>query len=232
MENATLYAPDETQITVPNGNQISDFGQRADAYAPGEAITLTPACFTGGSKIDTQTGAISIADLSIGDMVRTQDHGWQPIRRIGSTLISEATLQSNPEIRPVLVRRHAFGPNVPNRDMRLSPEHRVLIAGYRAELFFGEPEILVPICKLRNDRHIMTDHLVATVRYFYILLDMHSVIFVDGAPCESFFWDGKPMNSTATGHAPGAPSGDQFCARAAGHAPARPCFSDKRVELL
>ena len=44
-----------------------------------------PVCFARGTRIETQDGIVLIEDLKVGDLVRTLDHGAQPIRWIGST---------------------------------------------------------------------------------------------------------------------------------------------------
>ena len=51
---------------------------------------LTPSdarlvCFTRGTLIKTNQGERPIEDLAAGDMVLTMDHGYQPIRWIGSS---------------------------------------------------------------------------------------------------------------------------------------------------
>ena len=41
-------------------------------------------CFVQGSMIETDQGAVDVADLAVGDLVRTMDHGMQPIRWVGA----------------------------------------------------------------------------------------------------------------------------------------------------
>jgi hypothetical protein len=192
----------------------------------------TPACFTAGSFIETDLGPVRIEDLAEGDLVHTQDQGLQPVLGIKRSFLAAAALRTDPKMRPVLVKRGALGPDSPNRDMYLSPQHRVLITGYKAELYFGSPEILVPICKLLNDSTIISCHQLREVTYFHILLDAHAIVFVDGCASESYFLKGDDAQTCATGREVLEIFADQIGTGFAGHIAVRPCFSDKRVALL
>lgn len=72
------------------------------------------------------------------------------------------------------------------QDTRLSPQHRVLVTGWQAELYFGELEVLIPAIKLVDGHRVQRDLRPAGVRYLYILLEKHEVLAVDGLNSESF----------------------------------------------
>ena len=61
----------------------------------------------------------------------------------------------------------------------------MLIRGWRAELLFGEEEVLVPAKSLVNGDtvHAMP---VDEVQYHHILFDRHEVVFAEGVASESF----------------------------------------------
>ncbi|GAA3873276.1 Hint domain-containing protein [Celeribacter arenosi] len=191
----------------------------------------TPPCFTRGCLIATPDGARPVEALEVGDMVQTLDHGAQPIRWIGRTRLPATVLEHHPEFRPVIVKRHSFGTGKPYRDTRFSPQHRLLVNGWRAQLLFGEDEVLVPVKKLTNDRTIITDPELADVEYVHLLLDRHEVLFCDGIPTESL------LTADIAGEA-----GDSYRETRAllGDLPdhvgdmraARPCVGDKRIALL
>ncbi|MFT6023343.1 MAG: hypothetical protein ACI9PY_001458 [Ascidiaceihabitans sp.] len=163
------------------------------------ADLATPACFTAGSLIETDRGPVLIEELREGDLVQTQDQGLQPVLGVKRSYFATAALRTNIKIRPVLIKRGALGPNTPNRDMRLSPQHRVLVSGHKAELYFGSLEILVPICKLQNDSTIISDHQANDVTYFHILLGDHAIVFVDGLASESYFMNGADADTSTSG---------------------------------
>lgn len=71
------------------------------------------------------------------------------------------------------------------RDLIVSPQHRVLFQGYRAELLFGESEVLVAAKHLIDGMDVTQDE-AESVTYVHILFDQHEVIFAEGAATESF----------------------------------------------
>ena len=147
----------------------------------------TPPCVTAGCLIDTTNGPVPVETLEVGDLVETLDHGPQPIRWIGRRRFPAAVLQREAGFRPILVRKDAFGPGQPGADIRLSPQHRVLVQGWRAELMTGEAEILVPVKKLVNDTSIRVCGAGTDVTYVHILFDGHEIVTCDGLLTESYF---------------------------------------------
>lgn len=143
-------------------------------------------CFTPGTLIETPDGPRPVEDLVEGDLVVTLDHGAVPLRWVGHSPVSSLKLALHPELRPVLIRAHAFGLNHPARDMRVSPQHRILIEGWRAEMLFGEREVLVAAAHLLNDTTVLQMPEVEAVTYIHLQCDAHEVLISDGLPTESF----------------------------------------------
>ncbi|MFQ6551725.1 Hint domain-containing protein [Aestuariibius insulae] len=138
--------------------------------------SLVP-CFTAGTLIATQVGLKLIEDLEVGDMIETADNGLQPIRWIG-----RRSVPAIGNLAPVVFAPGAIGNE---RELVLSPQHRVLLSGWRAELFFGETEVLAPAKHLiGSDKVFLRES--DQVEYFHILFDTHEIIFAEGVPCESF----------------------------------------------
>ncbi len=69
--------------------------------------------------------------------------------------------------------------------MTVSPQHRMLISGPRAEMLFGENEVLVAAVHLVNDRSIVRAW-PQEVTYIHLLFDEHEIIRANGAWTESF----------------------------------------------
>lgn len=166
-----------TVISASEGpsNDTTDY----DDYA-------TPPCFTVGTLIKTADGARPIEGLQVGDLVDTLDHGLQPIRWIGSASYSASDLTSHTELEPILIEKGALGEGLPTRDLIVSPQHRVLISDWRAELYYGESEVLVAAKYLVNDRTIRPLSASENVTYFHVLFDCHEVILSEGVFTESF----------------------------------------------
>lgn len=135
------------------------------------------ACFTAGALIDTDQGPIAVEALTTGTRLRTMDNGFQPLRAV-----LQRSVPGGGRFAPILIRKGALG-NA--RDLRVSPAHRFLLSDWRAELLFGEAEVLVSAKSLLNDHSILNAP-VATVTYFHILLDQHEIVFAEGAATESY----------------------------------------------
>ncbi|SHI36903.1 Hint domain-containing protein [Wenxinia saemankumensis] len=138
----------------------------------------TVICFTPGTRLATARGLRDVADLAPGDMVVTRDHGLQPVRWIGRRRVSGAGRFAPIEFAP----RSLTGLE---RRIRVSPQHRMLINGPRAELLFGEREVLAAATHLVDGRGIRQ---VAggEVDYVHILFDAHEIVYAEGAATESF----------------------------------------------
>jgi Ca2+-binding RTX toxin-like protein len=135
-------------------------------------------CFTPGTRIATPRGARGIETLAVGDMVVTRDHGLQPIRWIGQRTVPARGAFAPVRIRPGVVTGL-------EADLLVSPQHRMLFQGYRAELLFGESEVLVA-AKHLIDGQAVTVETGGTVTYIHMLFDDHEIVFAEGAATESF----------------------------------------------
>ncbi len=135
-------------------------------------------CFTPGTHIATPHGARDIADLRVGDRVVTRDHGLQPIRWIQRRTVPAVDRFAPVRIRPGVVTGL-------ERDLLVSPQHRMLFQGYRAELLFGETEVLVAAKHLIDGVHVTQDE-GETVTYIHMMFDEHEVVYAEGAATESF----------------------------------------------
>ncbi|MDO6591308.1 hypothetical protein DS901_00665 [Loktanella sp. D2R18] len=146
----------------------------------------SPPCFTRGCMISTPKGTIAVEDICAGDLVDTLDSGPQKVRWVGRARLPRAALVKNPKFLPVLIKQDAIGAGQPSRDIYLSPQHRVLVTGWRAELLFGEAEILVPAAKLANDHSVIADEMSGDIEYFHIMFDHHEIVCSDGLWSESY----------------------------------------------
>lgn len=143
-------------------------------------------CFAAGTRILTPQGERLIEDLQVGDMVITADNGLQPIRWIGTRSVSALG-----DLAPVKIRKGTFNNT---RDLLVSPQHRMLLSGYKAELLFGEPEVLAPAIHLLDD-HAVTRQVRDEVTYIHLLFDQHELVFAEGTPSESFHPGHVGMNA-------------------------------------
>ncbi|RYG89965.1 hypothetical protein EU803_15210 [Loktanella sp. IMCC34160] len=134
-------------------------------------------CFTRGTLIKTIDGERLIQDLRPGDWVLTYDRGYQPLRWIGSTRVAAFG-----KFAPIRFARGVLGND---RPLLVSPQIRMLLSGWRAELYTGKTEVLVPALHLVNDSTI-TRLIGGEVDYFHMLFDQHELVFSNGCVSESF----------------------------------------------
>lgn len=142
-------------------------------------------CFTPGTLIATPKGEVAVEMLKAGDRVITRDNGIQEIRWTGEKKMDWASLTANPHLRPIMIRRGSLGNGLPERDMMVSPNHRVLVSNDRTSLFFDEHEVLVAAKHLIGGKGIFEVESIGT-SYIHFMFDQHEVVLSDGAWTESF----------------------------------------------
>lgn len=144
-------------------------------------------CFVAGSLIDTVEGPRPVETLAVGDLVPVEDGPPQPILWIGKRTLSIADLGANPHLRPVRIRRDALGPGCPNRTLWVSPQHRIVLQGWRAELFFGEAQVFAAAIHLTNDDTIRQCRPNRAVTYYHLAFQRHLLLCAHGLLSESIF---------------------------------------------
>ncbi|WP_343116843.1 Hint domain-containing protein [Ostreiculturibacter nitratireducens] len=181
-------------VAIPPGGIQIDFAVRATRLGGGVGntdtliVTVTGypgvPCFTPGTMILTPGGERSIETLSVGDEVLTHTGGRMTVRHILTRTIPAERLRADPRSRPVRIRRGAFG-DAPHSDLRVSPFHRILLSGWRAELYCGTDEVLAHAIHLVGDETITQDPPGEDVTYIHLVLDTHAVLVSNGLPTES-----------------------------------------------
>lgn len=135
-------------------------------------------CFTPGTMILTSHGDRPIETLQPGDMVVTRDQGLRPLRWVGKRVVSGLG-GSAP------VRVGAKAQDKSRSGLLVSPRHRILYTGYRAELLFGDPEVLVPAAFLVDGKDVVQEP-CQQITYLHMMFDHHEVIYAEGLATESF----------------------------------------------
>jgi Ca2+-binding RTX toxin-like protein len=151
----------------------------------GEIEEIIP-CFTPGTMIATPKGERPVEDLEIGDKVITRDHGTQVIRWVGKRDMSALKLSANPHLQPVLIPQGALGKDLPERDMLVSPNHRVMINTPEVDLHFNQAEVLVPAKHLVESGIAIQTVCATGTSYIHFMFDNHEVVLSNGAWTESF----------------------------------------------
>lgn len=184
------FTVDRAAVIASGSDQVVTFTVIGRSGGDSDTDTVTInilICVTRGTLIETPQGPVPVEDLRVGDPVVTFDGGAEPIRWIGSRRVTGEELARDPSLRPVRISAGALGPGRPARDLSVSPQHRILLSGWRAELLFGEDTVLAPAKGLLDDHAIRIDREIGDTEYFHLLFDRHEIIFTDGLPTESFF---------------------------------------------
>lgn len=131
-----------TATTLPGKYKGGASDNHFQPFKPG-TLTDHPVCFLRGTMILTVAGEKPVEALAAGDLVMTVDNGPQPVALVMSTVVTASQLAHQPELRPIRIRKGALGPDCPADDLRVSPQHRMLVRSRIARHIFGAEEILV-----------------------------------------------------------------------------------------
>ncbi len=179
-EPACISSPDH-QRTTPRRRATP---RRRKPYDVEEAPTFPQRrsqsipCFARGTAILTPRGPVAVEALAEGDAVLTVRENGPSERRVvwvGQRSFG-TTLSPLPErLRPVLIRAGAFGPGVPERDLRLSPDHAIFAENH-----------LIEAKHLINDTTVVRDATCRSVSYHHVALDSHDILLAENLPAESY----------------------------------------------
>ncbi|CAH0262613.1 Hint domain-containing protein [Roseomonas sp. CECT 9278] len=170
---------DWTETTEADGARLFVLGTGGSVRAYGlEDVT----CFLAGTMIATPTGEVPVESLRAGDMVLTGSRGEVPqgVIWMGRTRVAVAGRADPTGVAPVLIRAGALGDGLPRRDLRVSPEHGMLLDGH-----------LVPAVLLVNGTSIVQECWRAEAQYWHVELPAHGLVLAEGAPSETYYDDGN-----------------------------------------
>lgn len=151
-------------------------------------------CFTPGIVTVTEAGERAVEELSVGDRVITRDNGFREIRWIGRRTLQFGELQANPHLKPILFRVGSIGPGLPESDMLLSPNHRLLTTRDRSALHFDRAEALIAAKHLVGAEGIRAVDVLG-VTYLHMQFDRHEIILANGAWTEAFHTDDASLGA-------------------------------------
>ncbi len=181
-------------VTLSNGDTlklsgitgIGPLGWKVETISDGSGGTdvfLASVCYAAGTRILTPAGEKAVETLARDDLVFTVTGGHlipRPVKWVGRRRI-DLTAHPRPEtVAPILIERDAFAPNIPARDLFVSPDHGILADGK-----------LICARQLMNGTTIRQHHGWASVEYFHIELETHAILLAEGLPAESYLDTGN-----------------------------------------
>lgn len=150
-------------------------------------LTFTMVCFVRGTMIETIDGPVAIEDIRPGTLVRTMDSGFRPVKWIGSAVVGGNDKPIPANLRPIRIRAGALGANMPETDLLVSPQHRILVRSRIAQRMFSTTEVLLAAKQLLQVEGIDIDTKAERIEYFHMMFDQHEIVFSNGAPTESLY---------------------------------------------
>jgi hypothetical protein len=170
-------------LTLDDGSTL-----RFEGLAPADlreehfVLPPPPVCFAAGTLIATPQGERAVETLAAGDLVLTLDAGAQPLLWVGRrrTVFGHGPHRH----RPVRIAAGALGPGRPHADLRLSPQHRLLVAGPPGRRFAAGA--LAKAKGLCGRPGIAQETDGTAVEYVQLLLPRHGIVWANGLPAESF----------------------------------------------
>jgi Hint domain len=173
---------------APSGGTRTTHTGTTTVASTGASAGATDGCFLAGTKILTDSGETAVENLRAGDRVRTVSGQWRAIKRVIDWSAQRAPNRDwTDDVAPIKICRSALAPNVPQRDLYLSPSHALYLDG-----------VLVCVGGLVNNCSIVrcSKGDADRLSYFHLELEDHQVIFAEGALVET---------SLGAGMAPFAP---------------------------
>jgi len=174
------------------GRRTGSFGRVAvgPEARRGAVPRIAASGFVAGTMIRTDTGERQVGTLRAGDLVMTLDRGARPIVWVGRKRVPAVGPNA-----PVTIDAGALD-NI--RPLRLSPQHRVLLAGWQAAMLFGFDQVLATALSLANGGAIRQVE-GGEVQYHQLLLDRHEIVHADGACCETMQLGGAAWSALDVG---------------------------------
>ena len=144
-------------------------------------------CFAAGTHLTTPHGARPVESLKAGDFVSVVGKPAVKIGWAGHRQITSGELLRNPKLYPVRITKGALGNGLPERDLLVSRQHRILLNSKIVGRMLDTDETLVPAIKLTPIPGIFIDDTVQEITYHHILFSDHEIVYSEGAPSESLF---------------------------------------------
>lgn len=157
----TDTAADVTATTGPASGMTSEeigsagSGQSLETTNVGTSYSVQTApsagtipCLTRGTQIQVSQGFVKVEDLKAGMRVKTLDGSFKPLKWVMSKRVVLDGPNSNAKLRPVRICAGALGNNLPQRDLLVSRQHRMLVSSPIVQRMFDKSSVLIAANKL------------------------------------------------------------------------------------
>lgn len=171
----------------PAGKSITNFelavSDKYGTVTANSVLTVVATCFLTGTMLATPSGETAVESLIAGDLVLVMEDGIRVARKltwVGSGKMNTADFGNRTEAYPVRIRKDAFAPDMPSRDLLVTPEHCILTE-------FG----LTPVRMLVNGASILVERSLPAYAFFHVELATHGILLAEGLATESYLNTGN-----------------------------------------
>jgi hypothetical protein len=144
--------------------------------------SLNVVCYLSGTRMKTKDGWKQVEQLEVGDLLQTVSGELQPVIWLGHSTIDCRSQENKKHAYPVRIAQHAFGHQLPSRDLYVSPLHSIYVGG-----------VMIPAIHLVNGVSVTQEQQETLVTYYHVELPQHNVVFAEGLPAETYL-DTTPEN--------------------------------------
>ena len=191
-ENGDTFLSLADGVAVQNVQLTSVDSDNYFGVSAPHSSTASVVCFAAHTLIDTVRGPVAARDLQPGDLVKTLDHGAQPIRWINARKVAATGAAA-----PIRISAGSLGQGTPSRDLLVSPQHRILFRSKIVQRMLGVNETLIPAKKLLGLPGVSIADDLDHVTYVHFLCDRHEIVFAEGAPAETLFLGAEAKKTLA-----------------------------------
>ncbi len=172
---AVRFADGMTSFTVAASGGARTFRLEGDFRSDG--FSPLPDRLPAHAKVDP---LCFVERLVPGGRAILQDGGDAKIVFIGQRRIDLSRHPRPETARPVRIPAGALEDDVPSRDLLLSPDHALYLAG-----------ALVPVKYLIDGLTVRQERASGWVRYYHVELEAHGILIAEGTPAASYLDDGN-----------------------------------------
>ncbi|WP_412508771.1 Hint domain-containing protein [Roseovarius sp. SYSU LYC5161] len=152
-----------------------------------DSVSSAVVCFVADTELQTPQGDRKVCELEAGDQIITQTGKSRTIVATNVRHVRAIELYREPRLLPIRIAAGALGGGVPERDLLVSRQHRILVASRIARRICGQEEVLIAAFRLVGLPGIEIVRAIEPVSYHHIMLDRHEIILANGAPAETLF---------------------------------------------
>ena len=182
----TIFTNSGSQAIPIVGNYVgksANVNYVSDGHGGTNVFLANAPCYLTGTAILTPDGEVAVETIQPGDIVLTSEAGTlvpQVVKWAGFRELDIALQPEPASVAPIRLCRGALGPDLPHRDLFLSPDHCLFIDGG-----------LVPAKLLVNGMTITRDLSRTSICYHHIELDRHGLLIAEGVEAESYLDTGN-----------------------------------------